>query len=163
MVQHKYIICDPELCTGCQLCEFACSAAKEGIFDLELSRIRTARLGLVTMMSIACRLCQDPPCVASCPRDALRMSETNGTILVDKVRCVGCGWCIESCDFGAIALDSRSKVVVVCDLCSDLSQPRCMEICPQKALFLGTVEEVAQKSRDKAAAKEANSIQTARI
>ena len=161
-MQHKYIVCDPELCTGCQLCEFACSAVKEGMFDLELSRIRTSRPGLVTMMSIACRLCQDPPCVESCPREALSVSDANGTILVDKVRCVGCGWCIESCDFGAIALDSRSKVVVVCDLCSDLSQPRCVEICPQKALFLGTAEEVAQKARDRATTKEATSSQAAR-
>ncbi|MDY6835436.1 MAG: 4Fe-4S dicluster domain-containing protein [Chloroflexota bacterium] len=153
-MQHKYVACDLELCTGCQLCEFACSAEKEGEFNLELSRIRTVRPELAVMMSIACRQCEDPPCVTACPRHALSTNEVNGTILLDRVRCVGCGWCIEVCDFGAIALDSRSKLIVICDLCPDLPQPKCIEICPQKALSLSTAEEVAQRTRDRTVSSE---------
>ena len=153
-MQHRYIVCEPELCTGCQLCEFACSAEKEGAFNPDLFRIRTARPELSIMASIACRLCENPPCIESCPRQALTVNENNGTIVLDKVRCVGCGWCIEACDFGAIALDSRSKFVVIYDLCADLPEPKCIEICPQKALFLGTAEEIAQKARDRTAKQE---------
>jgi Fe-S-cluster-containing hydrogenase component 2 len=149
-MQHRYIVCDPELCTGCRICEFVCSAAKVGAFYPELSRIRTAHPEPTLVMSVACRLCQDPPCVAVCPRQALSVNGDNGTVLLDKVRCVGCGWCIEACDFGAIALDPSTKTVVICDLCSELPQPKCVELCPKGALSLATAEEVAQRARNRA-------------
>jgi Fe-S-cluster-containing dehydrogenase component len=120
-----------------------------GAFYPELSRIRVAHPEPTLVMSVACHLCQDPPCVAVCPRQALSINNANGIILLDKVRCVGCGWCIETCDFGAISLDSTTKTVVICDLCSGLPQPKCVELCPKGALSLATVEEIAQRKRDK--------------
>jgi Fe-S-cluster-containing hydrogenase component 2 len=104
-------------------------------------------------LSIACRLCEDAPCVAACPRQALSVKAENGIILVDQVRCTGCGWCIEACDFGAIALDPSTKSVVICDLCEELPQPRCVELCPKQALSLATPAEIAQRARSKAARK----------
>lgn len=59
--------------------------------------------------------------------------------MVDKVKCIGCGWCVEACDHGAIALDPRTKMAVVCDLCPDLSEPRRVTFCPKGALPLETV------------------------
>ena len=41
---HKFIVCDPDKCVGCQICEFACSAVKEGVFQPLFSRIRTVRI-----------------------------------------------------------------------------------------------------------------------
>ena len=145
-MQRRYVVCDSKLCTGCRLCEFACAAAKEGTFQLELSRIRVVRPEPAITMSIACRLCQDAPCVAACPRDALSIAQS-GVISVDRTRCTGCGWCIEACDFGAIALDYATKSVVICDLCQDLDAPRCVELCTKGALSLATAEEVAQRAR----------------
>ena len=148
-MQLRYVVCDPKVCTGCQLCEFACAAAKVGAFCLELSRIRTTRPEPTVSMSIACRLCQNAPCVAACPRQALSVNQERGTITVDKTKCTGCGWCIEACDFGAIALDPSTKCVVICDLCPDREQPRCIEICPKQALSLASAEELAQRARTK--------------
>ena len=31
--KYKYIVCDPELCIGCQLCEYICSYTKNGEFN----------------------------------------------------------------------------------------------------------------------------------
>jgi|Deesub1362B_J571_1020462.scaffolds.fasta_scaffold00672_3 Fe-S-cluster-containing dehydrogenase component len=146
-VQHPFIICDPDKCVGCQFCEFVCSAVKEGHFVPLLSRIRNVRIEPIVMMSVACRLCEDPPCVISCPRQALSQSEETGVILIDKELCDGCAWCIEACDFGAIALNPAEKVVVICDLCPDLAQPKCVEFCLKEALSLSTPEEVAQRAR----------------
>jgi Fe-S-cluster-containing hydrogenase component 2 len=149
-MQHSFVDCDPDVCTGCELCEFACAAVKEGQLDLELSRIRLARPEPTLMMSVTCRLCEDAPCVTSCPREALTQDPQSGVIRVDRVRCTGCGWCIEACDFGAIVLDPSTKSVVVCDLCQDLAQPRCVEVCPKQALRLTTAEGVAQRMRTRA-------------
>jgi Fe-S-cluster-containing hydrogenase component 2 len=43
---------------------------------------------------------------------------------------------LEACPFGAIAFDESTKTVVMCDLCPNQAQPRCIEFCPQKALSL---------------------------
>ena len=77
-MERKYITCDPELCTGCGICEMVCSAEKEGIFQPELSRIHLALVNEKTAMSIACRFCEDTPCIEACPREALTMDEAIG-------------------------------------------------------------------------------------
>ncbi|MBI2918522.1 MAG: 4Fe-4S dicluster domain-containing protein [Chloroflexi bacterium] len=154
MMAIAAITCNPALCTGCQVCEFACALAKAKSFDLEIARIRTARPEPDQAVSIACRLCPSPPCVASCPRDALSQDPAKGIILLNKARCSGCGWCIEACEFGAIAMDPSTKSVVICDLCPDLPKPRCLELCPQQALSLSSPAQTAGRNRDRAARRE---------
>ena len=150
-MERRYIACDPELCTGCQICEMVCSAEKEGVFHPELSRIHSVRIDQVMMISIACRFCEQAPCINACPREALTMDEVNNVIRIDKVRCTGCGWCIEACDFGAIVLNHSTKSVVICDLCEGLPQPKCVELCPKQALKVSTLDITAQEARTKAA------------
>ena len=150
-MERKYITCDPELCTGCGICEMVCSAEKEKIFCPELSRIHLAQVNEKTAMSIACRFCENTPCISACPREALKMDHNNSIIHVDKMRCAGCGWCIEACDFGAIVMNHSTKSVVLCDLCEGRSQPKCVELCPKEALKVSTLEIEAQSKRGKAA------------
>jgi len=161
---RRHIVCDPAECTGCRLCEFACALEKTGAFDLELSRIRVAAPQPAAAISIACQLCEGAPCVVACPRKALSIRLEDGTIALDRGLCTGCGWCIEACDFGAIALDPNTRSVVVCDLCRDLEVPRCVESCPKKALSLSPQSAVAGRSRRRAAEqllKEAGGYQPA--
>jgi Fe-S-cluster-containing hydrogenase component 2 len=150
-MERKYITCDPEICTGCGICEMVCSAEKEGLFCPELSRIHLVHLDEKVAVSIACRFCENTPCINACPREALKLDEINNVIRVDKLRCTGCGWCIEACDFGAIMPNRQVKSVVLCDLCEGRSQPKCVEICPKQALKVSTLELEAQSARDKAA------------
>ena len=70
-MMRRLVVCDPAICTGCRLCEFACSLEKTGAFDLEASRIRAASPTPTSAISIACQLCEAAPCVAACPRSAL--------------------------------------------------------------------------------------------
>ena len=101
-MERRYIHCDADKCTGCRICEFVCSAAKEGTFHLELSRIRVSQPLPMLVMSIACRFCENAPCMAACPRDALTMDEESHILGLDNALCIGCSWCVEACDFGAI-------------------------------------------------------------
>ncbi len=150
-MQRRFIVCDPNACTGCRLCEFACALEKTGSFDLELSRIRVASPQPTAAISIACQLCETAPCVPACPRNALSVRPEDGTIVLERALCTGCGWCIEACDFGAIAMDPGTKSVVICDLCRDLPEPSCVEACPKKALSLSPPSAVAGRSRKTAA------------
>ncbi|MEA3459530.1 MAG: 4Fe-4S dicluster domain-containing protein, partial [Chloroflexota bacterium] len=96
MEYYPHIVCDPDKCTGCRMCELACSMAQEGAFAPLLSRIRNVRIEPVIQMTVSCQLCKDPPCVIACPRKALSQSEETGIIIVDEDLCNGCGWCIEA-------------------------------------------------------------------
>lgn len=147
-IGYKHIICDPTLCTGCRICEYACSMTKTRSYDPAYSRIRVVRIEPITMTAISCRLCEDAPCILACPRDALTRSEVNGTILVDSDKCDGCGWCVEACDFGAIILNPESRHAEICDLCANEEDgPRCVAYCPKEALSLATPETLRQKAR----------------
>ena len=145
---RKFVVSDYEQCTGCQICEYVCSAVKEGGFNPLLSRIRTARIEPAFNISMACRLCDDPTCVKSCPRKALSKDEKTGTIMVDEDKCNGCAWCIETCEFGTIALHPVKKTIILCDVCD--GDPKCIAYCPTEALSLKTPEEISQKTRKKA-------------
>jgi carbon-monoxide dehydrogenase iron sulfur subunit len=147
-VQRKFVVSDPEKCTGCGVCELVCSAVKEGGFNPLFSRIRMSRIEPFAFMAIACRLCETPKCVKSCPRKALTVDEETGIILVDEQRCDGCRWCMEACEFGVIFVHKDKRISTVCDLCQ--LDPKCVTFCPQEALSLMTGEELGQKMRRRA-------------
>ena len=148
--KYKYIVCDPELCIGCQLCEYICSYTKNGEFNSYRSRIRTVRVDEVLITAVACRTCENAPCVIACPRDALSQDVDTGIIRVDPTKCDGCAWCIEACEFGAITINPRTKLAEICDGCeNEEDRPQCVLICPKDALEYTTPDQRAQRTRRK--------------
>lgn len=141
---RRYLVSDLEKCTGCRLCELACSEVKKKVYNPKKALIRVVRAPPGLSVAIACRLCENPPCVACCPEDALEADE-NGRIKVDGDKCNGCSWCFSVCDFGAIVLDPGEKIVKICDLCD--GDPECVKACPEEALELTTDEIVASRAR----------------
>jgi TPP-dependent indolepyruvate ferredoxin oxidoreductase alpha subunit len=126
--------CDPQKCVGCVVCEYACSAEKENVFNPLKSRIRAIRLDPLSNAAITCKTCKEAPCVAACPEKALTQSTETGIVTVNEGKCNGCGWCIEACEYGAITLHPNKQKVIVCDLCN--GEPECIRSCPEGALNL---------------------------
>ncbi len=146
--KYQYITCDPQKCVGCQLCEYVCSFTKTGAFNTYRSRIRTVRVQEILITAVACRTCENAPCVIACPREALSQDRETGVIRVDEARCDGCAWCVEACDFGAISINPATKRAEMCDLCGTLEDgPQCVKWCPKEALELTTPDQQAQKAR----------------
>jgi Fe-S-cluster-containing hydrogenase component 2 len=155
--KYKYIACEAEKCVGCQLCEYICSYTKTGEFNTYRSRIRTIRADEILITAIACRTCEDAPCVIACTRDAMKQDPETGAIKIDAALCDGCTWCIEACDFGAISINPMTKLAEVCDLCADQEDgPQCVIWCPKDALELTTPDQRAQKARRKLVVDEVN-------
>jgi Fe-S-cluster-containing hydrogenase component 2 len=153
--KYKYINCKAEDCVGCQLCEYICSYTKTGEFNTYRSRIRTVRAEEVLITAVACRTCQDAPCVIACPRKALSQDPKSGVIRVDANQCDGCAWCIEACDFGALSINPAAKLAEICDQCEDQEDgPQCVKWCPKEALELTTADQRAQGARRKLAKEE---------
>ena len=143
--ERKFVSADFDKCTGCRVCELVCALENENVFDPKLSRIKVLPFHLLVNMPMSCRFCEDAPCVRSCSRKALTQSEETGVIIVDDDKCDLCGWCIESCKYGAIFLNQDKTTVMICNLCD--GTPQCVEWCPESALSLMTQEEVEQKTR----------------
>lgn len=146
--KYKYIVCDPTLCIGCQICEYVCSYTKNNEYNSYRSRIRTVRVDEVLITAIACRTCENAPCVIACPRDALTQDSKTGTIKIDNNKCDGCAWCIEACDFGAISINPATKLAEICDQCEGIEDgPQCVKWCPKKALEYTTSDQRSQRTR----------------
>ena len=137
---NQFVKCDAERCSGCDICELSCSWEKEKVFNPTKSRIRAVRLQQVRNMALTCRVCKDAPCVAACPKDALRQSTETGVVGVDEDKCDGCGWCIEACEYGAVTLHPTTRKAILCDTCQ--GEPECVQICPEGALsFAGRADD----------------------
>lgn len=130
-----------ERCTGCRVCELACSEYHNNKYNLKDSRIRVVDKKMGKRVIVTCRQCVVPMCVKSCKFEALEKTG-DGHIRVFEENCVGCLACVEACPFGAIWINSEG-IAVVCDTCD--GNPRCVEKCPFNALEFVTRNTIAQR------------------
>jgi Fe-S-cluster-containing dehydrogenase component len=128
-----HLVVDYRVCTGCRMCEVACSIKKERTINPDLSRIKIYPFHPEINIPVFCHLCDDPkPCVSACPQTppALFVNEKSGALKVDREKCLGmdkCGKCAKSCPAKAIRFHPKGKYAIVCDLC-DLN-PACVGFC----------------------------------
>ncbi len=91
-----------------------------------------------------CNQCSYPPCVQVCPVGATYKTE-DGIVLVDRSRCVGCGYCVQVCPYGARFFHSRLKVADKCTWCYPRitrgKLPACVGACPRHARLFGDLHD----------------------
>ena len=102
---------------------------------------------------VLCNHCSEPGCVRVCPTQATWKRESDGIVMMDMHRCIGCRFCIAGCPYGArsfnfrdprphIAADNQSTyptrtmgVVEKCNFCAERlrkgQQPACVEAADQ--------------------------------
>ena len=96
-VMVKQLVVDPEKCNGCRKCEMVCSVKHQGISNPALSRIRVIQREEESFhLPMHCQHCQNPPCMAVCPRKAIYRDEELDRVLVDYGRCIACQMCAYS-------------------------------------------------------------------
>lgn len=111
---------------------------------------------------VLCNHCDNPPCVRVCPTKATWQRESDGIVMMDWHRCIGCRYCVAACPYGSRSFNwvdprphidkidpdypTRTKgVVEKCTFCDErLSRgqlPACVEACKHGALVFGDADD----------------------
>lgn len=148
---QKILFVDPEKCTGCRLCEIACSLHHEKVSNPSRARIQIVKwenAGLFIPM--ICQQCETPICEIVCPMGAISRDEKTGAMVIDKELCVGCKLCVMFCPLGGVGIDKNRKILK-CDLCD--GDPLCVKYCIPSALQFMDANAINIKKRRIAAEK----------
>jgi len=117
-----------QLCTGCHLCEAACSASHYQVFAPTRSRIKVAVRPQTGEAKIAvCFSCPKAPCIPACPKGAISRPAAGQPLAIDLLLCDGCGACVPACPYGAMQFDAPTSKAIACDLCG--GDPQCVNYC----------------------------------
>jgi len=138
------IVLDPAKCDGCRVCEGACSLVNEGESNPVKSRIRVVRTvenQILYSIPVFCLQCEKAYCEAVCPPHAISRN-SDGALIIDKEKCVGCKLCEIACPVGAITVNPDKHIAIKCELCADFGEPQCVKYCFPKALQLLPAERV---------------------
>lgn len=144
---QAFIEAEEMKCTGCNLCQFACSMQHYNVINVQLSRIHIEQrlLPLLKGIEVTCAQCQkeERECEKACPVNppAIYFDDKTLHMVVDEKRCLGmkCDACVTACTAGAITrYAAQTPAPIVCDLCDVKNEgkrdPQCVQVCPASAL-----------------------------
>jgi Fe-S-cluster-containing dehydrogenase component len=152
---HYAIATDLNRCVGCLACSVACKALNGvpvGNFWNKTLRIGPNPINEgdvfpnveMYFLTVQCQHCENPACVQVCPTEASHVLE-DGTVQIDKSKCIGCQFCAMACPYGVRYLNEEERVVEKCTLCEQrISQgelPACVAQCGGRARFFGDLDE----------------------
>ena len=178
MARMKFL-CDTKRCIECNGCVTACKNENDDALEWGIQRRRVVTLNDgepgENSISVACMHCTDAPCMAVCPADCFEHTE-DGIVLHNKDLCIGCGYCLFACPFGApqfpkqTAFGERGKMDK-CTFCAGGPEteagsveerqkygpnriaegklPMCASLCSTKALLAGDAEKVSDIFRQR--------------
>ncbi|NHJ13320.1 MAG: 4Fe-4S dicluster domain-containing protein [Candidatus Thorarchaeota archaeon] len=133
-------------CTGCRLCELACTAKKEGVFQPSLARLKIVKYDDIGVdVPNVCGPCETAPCVDVCPVYAIRRDPISKMTYLDEAKCILCKSCVGACVNGVILLDTERMRIIKCDHCG--GDPECAKICPTEAISYGPIPDTTTVDR----------------
>ena len=154
MTQYA-ILTDLNKCTGCLACMVACKVVNNVPIGSYWNKVLRVGPNLkpgatqypdleMYFVPVQCQHCQNPACVGVCPTEASHKT-ADGTIQIDKEKCIGCQFCAMACPYGVRYLNEEERVVEKCTLCEQkVAQgelPQCVAQCGGVARFFGDLDQ----------------------
>lgn len=161
------LVIDLDTCVGCQACVTNCKqwntgghmapltdtnpygAGVDGVWfnRVHSFEVGTGKESITLHFPRSCLHCENAACVTVCPTGASYKRETDGIVLVNEDKCIGCKLCSWACPYGAREFDEDVGVMKKCTLCVDRiynenldevdRKPACVLTCPSKARHFG--------------------------
>jgi len=157
----KYgLLIDFDRCQGCNGCEVACKQENDLPLGIRLKQVLTLgpeKVGerlIMEYLPVMCFHCENPPCAAACPSEAI-IQNANGVVLVVEKKCHDTDKdsckkaCITACPFPVPPqYDPENDIVHICNMCMQRvsvgEQPSCVKHCITQCLIFGPREELAK-------------------
>ncbi|MEJ2187865.1 MAG: 4Fe-4S dicluster domain-containing protein [Acidobacteriota bacterium] len=119
---------------------------------------------------LLCNHCDNPPCTRVCPTEATWKRESDGVVMMDWHRCIGCRYCVVACPYGSRSFNWKNPrtasnladppstyptrmrgVVEKCTFCDERlargQQPACVEACSHDEMVFGDLNDPGSKVR----------------
>lgn len=170
------MVIDLARCKNQRKCHDACEATHHLSPEkewLKVLKMQDNDLSSPYWQPTMCFHCDEPPCVKVCPVDAT-YKRTDGMVLVDTDRCIGCRFCMVACPYSARTFDwgvpdvpeevrgqpyspetslpPRKGTVSKCDFCPAHVRmghlPHCVSACPNGVFYFGDENEDAVTNGD---------------
>src|SRR3989339_2078980 len=163
------MVIDLAKCRNARQCMKACQGAHElrpEQHHINVLQMQDSENTAPYNMPKPCQHCDNPPCVSVCPVDAT-FKRSDGPVLIDNERCIGCRFCIAACPYSArvfnwyepkdaekykdVAYDIEKNVpqkkgtVTKCTFSADCLRegklPYCVSACPNSVYYFGNIYE----------------------
>ncbi|MDD5615786.1 MAG: 4Fe-4S binding protein [Candidatus Methanoperedens sp.] len=169
---NKFLL-DTSRCIRCTGCEATCKQFNEVPKGIRRLRVVTINEGVPgeTNVPMPCMHCTKPPCLPACPVAAIYKRD-DGVVLVNKDKCIGCGYCLYACPFGApqfpdTGLFGSKGKMDKCTFCVEPfnqkdengqliqreAKPRCAAFCGTKGLLAGDIAVITEEYKKRIAGK----------
>ena len=149
------ILTDLNKCVGCLACSISCKVINNVPVGSYWNKV--LRVGpnprteggqwpdvYTYFLTVQCQHCENPECVHVCPTEASHIA-ADGTVQIDKSKCIGCQFCAMACPYNVRYLNEEEGVVEKCTLCEQkIAQgelPQCVSQCGGMARFFGDLEQ----------------------
>jgi Fe-S-cluster-containing dehydrogenase component len=144
---------DQSRCIGCHACTTACKSENEVPVGVSRTYVKSVDVGVFPQVRRAfqvtrCNQCEDAPCVAACPTQAMYRRD-DGIVDFDKSVCIGCKACMAACPYDAIFINPDDHSAEKCNMCAhrlDIGlEPACVTVCPTEAILVGDLNDPASQ------------------
>ncbi|BAS29226.1 4Fe-4S dicluster domain-containing protein [Limnochorda pilosa] len=142
-------VIDQSRCIGCHACTIACKAEHQVPIGVTRTYVKQVEVGLYPNVErhfqvTRCNQCEDAPCVAICPVEALHR-RLDGIVDFDREVCIGCKACMAACPYDALYIDPVSHSAEKCNFCAHRIdqglEPACVAVCPERAIIVGDLSD----------------------
>ena len=146
MARYVMVI-DSEKCMDCKACIIACQQRNQVPYGFYRNWVhetdsKNSPCGFKFQPG-ACMHCDDPSCVRACPTGATWKAK-DGTVEIDRSRCIGCGSCIKACPYHARFRHPVTGTADKCDYCHGSTPgqtPACVAVCPMHCRIFGDADD----------------------
>ncbi len=149
---HYSMVMRQDRCVDCELCKEACIITNNvpdyGYRTTILEKVTPDAIGQKReFIPVLCNQCNNPPCVRACPTKATYKDPTNGIVMMEDRKCIGCKSCVLACPYNARYFSEEKHAIDKCNFCIDTRLQKghkltaCAEACPADVRVFGDLSD----------------------